>query len=145
MPKSHWTSIITFLVCTHRVHILLSEGNPISLVFQNIDPPSPSPPGESVPPATKAGGVHTRRAVRGMGGQYFGRREKQDCPLTVKYVLCVCTPPCPPLPPCIPPRCCEPHGLSVVVRLLSSLQFVEDSLWLYIPTTTFRPTIYYAS
>ncbi len=23
-----------------------------------------------------------------MGGQYFGRREKQDCPLTVKYVLC---------------------------------------------------------
>jgi hypothetical protein len=24
----------------------------------------------------------------GWGGQYFGRREKQDCPLTVKYVLC---------------------------------------------------------
>jgi hypothetical protein len=24
----------------------------------------------------------------GMGGQYFGRLEKQDCPLTVKYVLC---------------------------------------------------------
>ncbi len=32
----------------HRVHILLEEGNPISLVFQNIDPPSPSPPGECV-------------------------------------------------------------------------------------------------
>jgi hypothetical protein len=23
-----------------------------------------------------------------MGGQYFGRREKQDCPLKVKYALC---------------------------------------------------------
>ncbi len=27
--------------------------------------------------------VHTRRAERGMGGQYFGRREKKDCPLTM--------------------------------------------------------------
>jgi hypothetical protein len=47
----------------------------MSLVFQNIDPPSPSPPGECVLPLTKAG-VHTRRAEWGMGGQYFGRRER---------------------------------------------------------------------
>jgi hypothetical protein len=60
----------------HRVHILLYEGNPISLVFQNIDPPSPSPPGECLPPAFVTGGGQTRRAERGMGGQYFGRREK---------------------------------------------------------------------
>jgi hypothetical protein len=60
----------------HRVHILLSEGNPISLVFQNIDPPSPSPPGECVPLAFVAGGGQTRKGERGMGGQYFGRREK---------------------------------------------------------------------
>jgi hypothetical protein len=60
----------------HRVHILLYEGNPISLDFQNIDPPSISPPGECVPPAFVAGGGQTRRAERGMGGQYFGRREK---------------------------------------------------------------------
>jgi hypothetical protein len=37
-------------------------------------------------------GVHTLRAERGMGGQNFGRREKVDCPLTVKYVLCDLTP-----------------------------------------------------
>jgi hypothetical protein len=43
----------------HRVHILLQEGNPISLVFQNIDPPSPSPPGESVLPPQQ------RRGARG--------------------------------------------------------------------------------
>ncbi len=29
------------------------------------------------------GGGHTRRAEMGVGGQYFGRRETQDCPLTV--------------------------------------------------------------
>jgi hypothetical protein len=39
-------------------------------------PPSPSPPGECVPPAFVAGGGQTRRAERGMGGQYFGRRNK---------------------------------------------------------------------
>jgi hypothetical protein len=52
----------------HRVHI--------SLVFQNIDPLYPSPPGECVPPAFVAGGGQTCLAERGMGGQYFGRREK---------------------------------------------------------------------
>jgi hypothetical protein len=41
----------------------------MSLVFQNIDLPPPSPPGECVPPAL--GGGHTRRAERGVGGQYF--------------------------------------------------------------------------
>jgi hypothetical protein len=29
--------------------LLLQEGNPMPLVFQNIYPPPPSPPGESVP------------------------------------------------------------------------------------------------
>ncbi len=41
----------------HRVHILLYEGNPISLVLQNIDPPSLSPPGESVLPPQQRRGV----------------------------------------------------------------------------------------
>ncbi len=54
----------------------LPEANPISLVIQSIDPPSPSPPGECVPPAFVVGGGHTRRVEGGMGGQYFGRREK---------------------------------------------------------------------
>ena len=45
-------------------------------VFQNIDPPPPSPPSECVLPPHQRRGVHTRRAVRGVGGQYFGRRER---------------------------------------------------------------------
>ncbi len=37
-------------------------------VFQNIDHPPPSPPGECVPPAFGAGGGHTRWVDRGVGG-----------------------------------------------------------------------------
>ncbi len=37
-------------------------------VFQNIDPPPPSAPGASVPPAFGAGGGHTRWLERGVGG-----------------------------------------------------------------------------
>ncbi len=51
-----------------------------------LTPHPPLRPASRSSPSNK--GVHTRRAERGMGGQYFGRREKQDCPLTVKYVLC---------------------------------------------------------
>jgi hypothetical protein len=39
----------------------------MSCVFQNIDPPPPSPPGECVPPAVVAGEGHTRRVERGVG------------------------------------------------------------------------------
>jgi hypothetical protein len=46
---------------TKAVERLLSEANPMTGVFQNIDPPpSPLPPGVSVPPAFGAGGGHTR-------------------------------------------------------------------------------------
>jgi hypothetical protein len=52
-------------------------------VFQNSDPPSPSPPGECVPPAFGAGGrlQDTLAGWRGGwgGGQYFGRRQTQLC------------------------------------------------------------------
>jgi hypothetical protein len=34
---------------------------------KNIDPPTPSPPGECVPPAFDAGGGHTRWVERGWG------------------------------------------------------------------------------
>ncbi len=58
----------------------------MSLIFQNINPP-PHPPLRPAsvypPPLLRAGGRQTRRAERGVGGQYFGRRETQDCPLTV--------------------------------------------------------------
>jgi hypothetical protein len=46
----------------------------MSGVFQNIDPPppTPSPPGECVPAhAFGAGGGHTRWVERGLGGQYL--------------------------------------------------------------------------
>ncbi len=42
--------------------------------LQKYWPSTPSPAGECVRPPTKAG-VHTRRAERGVGSQYFGRRE----------------------------------------------------------------------
>jgi hypothetical protein len=57
----------------------------MSLVFQNIDPP---PPGECVPPAFGAGGGHTRWVEKGVGGQYFGRRQTQLCTL---HVSTLCT------------------------------------------------------
>ncbi len=51
----------------HKVHTYV-EYRAVSRVFQNIDPPPPSPPSECVLPP------HQRRAVRGVGDQYFGRR-----------------------------------------------------------------------
>jgi hypothetical protein len=44
----------------------------MSLVFQNIDLPPPSPPGECVPPVFGVGGGHTRWVEKGVGDQYFG-------------------------------------------------------------------------
>ncbi len=59
----------------------------MSLVFQNIDPPPPSPSGECVPPAFVAGRGHIRRVERGVGGQYFGRRKTQLCTLPLSDPL----------------------------------------------------------
>jgi hypothetical protein len=62
----------------------------MSCVFQNIDPPPPSPPGECVlrvPPAFVAGGGHTRRVERGVGGQYFERRKTQLCTLYLYRII----------------------------------------------------------
>jgi hypothetical protein len=50
-------------------------------VFQNIDPPSPTPPRECVPPAFGAGGRTHSLVGEGVGGQYFGRRQTQLCTL----------------------------------------------------------------
>jgi hypothetical protein len=64
----------------------------MSLFFQNIDPSAPSTPGECVPrvpPAFGAGGGHTRLVEKGVGGQYFGRRETQCMYSTYVSTLCV--------------------------------------------------------
>jgi hypothetical protein len=50
----------------------------MSLVFQNIDPPTPLSARRVCTPRLcwgGGGGGHTRQAERGVGGQYFGRRE----------------------------------------------------------------------
>jgi hypothetical protein len=64
-------------------------------VFQNIDPPLPSPPAFGV------GGGHTRWVERGVWGQYFGRRQAQL--RTLQYV-CKYTVPLPSInsPPPLP-------------------------------------------
>jgi hypothetical protein len=59
----------------------------MSCVFQNSDPPPPSPPGECVPPDFVAGGGHTRRMERGVVGQYFGRRKTQLCSIYIESSL----------------------------------------------------------
>ncbi len=56
----------------------------MSCVFQNIDPPPPSPPGDCVPPAFVAGGGHTRRVERGDGESIF--RKTQDTALYSTYI-----------------------------------------------------------
>jgi hypothetical protein len=47
----------------------------MSCVFRNIEHPPPR-------------GVHTRRAERGVGGQYFERRKTQLCTLPISNPLC---------------------------------------------------------
>ncbi len=47
----------------------------MSCVFQNIDPPTPSPPGECVLTPQQRRGVHTRRAERGVGGSIFWKTQ----------------------------------------------------------------------
>ncbi len=49
---------------SHKV-LTYVEYRAVSGVFQNIDPPHPSPPSECVLPPHQRWGVHTRRAVRG--------------------------------------------------------------------------------
>jgi hypothetical protein len=55
-------------VCDLTVErLLLEEGNPMSLVFQNIDPPPTPLSARRVCPSQQSRGVHTRRAERGGG------------------------------------------------------------------------------
>jgi hypothetical protein len=53
----------------------------MSSVFQNIDPPTPLTARRVCTTAFGAGEGHTRWVERGVGGQYFGRRQVQLCTL----------------------------------------------------------------
>jgi hypothetical protein len=57
----------------------------MSGVFQNIDPPPPSPPGECVPPAFVAGGTHS------LGGDWGGGSIFCKTPDTALYSTYVST------------------------------------------------------
>jgi hypothetical protein len=59
----------------------------MSGVFQNIDPPPPSSPGESVPPAFGAGGTHSL-VGEGGGGSIFWKTP--DTALYSTYVSTLC-------------------------------------------------------
>jgi hypothetical protein len=60
------------------------EYRAVSGVFQFIDPPPTLHPASVSSPAPKAGGWGTHSpGGEGVGGQYFGRRQTLDWPLTV--------------------------------------------------------------
>jgi hypothetical protein len=62
------------LGCSHKV-LTYVEYRAGFGVFQNIDSPPPSPPSECVrPPHQRRGGTHSPGG-KGVGGQYFGRRQ----------------------------------------------------------------------
>ncbi len=58
----------------HKV-LTYVEYRAVSGIFKNIDPPHPFPASECVLHPHQRRGIHTRRAVRGLGGQYFRRRQ----------------------------------------------------------------------
>ncbi len=73
----------------HRVHILPLEGNPISLVFQNIDLPL-SARRICPPPATK-GGTHSPGG-EGDGGSIFWKTREIGLPSYSKIFTLWCSP-----------------------------------------------------
>ncbi len=58
----------------------LQEGNPISIVFQNIDPPSPSPPRRVYPPRLCCGGRTDSPDGEGDGGSIFWKTREIGLP-----------------------------------------------------------------
>jgi hypothetical protein len=64
----------------------------MSGVFRNIDPPTPPPPGECVPPAFGEGGGHTRHSLGGEGVGVKSSEDARHCSVLYicKYFV-VCT------------------------------------------------------
>ena len=68
--------------CQHNL-ITYIEYRAVSGVFRTIDPTPPLHPASVSSQRTKGGGTHVPGG-EGVGGQYFGRRQTLDWPLTVK-------------------------------------------------------------
>ncbi len=73
-----------YIKSTKYLHMKSTE---LCLASSKILTPQPLSTQGVCTPRTKGGGLHTRREVREWGGQYFGRRQTLDWPLTV-YSLC---------------------------------------------------------
>jgi hypothetical protein len=94
-----------------------------SLVFQNIGPPSPSLPGECVPPAFVAGGGQTRRVERGMGGlRMRSSLPRMRSSLVVRASDCQCT-------------SCNGPGFDPIIRRHSGIWGAADEAVLNIVRT----------
>ncbi len=65
--SSTQTTLIRYSASFSRRGIILQEANPMSGVFQKINPPPPHRPASVYPPAFGAGGANTRWAERGWG------------------------------------------------------------------------------
>ncbi len=72
--------VTTWDKTTKYLHIYSTEQ---CLASFELLTPHPSPPSECVPPRTKGGGGTHSPGGEGVGGQYFGRRQTLDWPLTV--------------------------------------------------------------
>jgi hypothetical protein len=69
---------LLYTVLLYHTHKILKyvEYSAVSDVFQNIDPPPPSPASECVLPPHRTGHrTRTAPGGEGVGGQYFGRRQ----------------------------------------------------------------------
>ncbi len=64
-------SYFKFFEALHHKVLTYVEYRAVPRVFQTIEPPPPSPPNECVLTPHQGRGVHTRRAVKGVGGSIF--------------------------------------------------------------------------
>jgi hypothetical protein len=77
---NHLPRLFYYIVMVSWYHGIYRPSYVWRLPNQNIDPAPPSSPGECVPPPPfGVGGRHTRWVKRGVGGQYFGRRQTLLC------------------------------------------------------------------
>ncbi len=66
------------MVIIHKVLTYIEYTEQCLASFEPLTPPPPLPLASVSSPRTKGWGVPTRRAMRGWGGQYFGRRQTLD-------------------------------------------------------------------